>query len=343
MLIFTAQDVKELGGTAKLADDIVKFLGDARSLKKSIQMYGETLKLMKTQALAASKIVSKSDEDLSVFFASIAQDDSQRINEIIETVEKKIICLERLDTKCKMLDQIYSSKLKLQRKVVDLQKRTDFEGVSRTSRELKSVNESFRELENEIIAKVECIKTLFNGDICSIEKLDFLRLQKRWLTSVTIPNDVEVNSNLLLTDEFIKFEMSLEARVVERRREQSPEKTNSATAIFSNINDSDTNEKEPLKKNRKSLAFVPVYNSLLPNFDKKLSIEVEETKSSVEKVVALYEYIPHHEDELELLEFDVILVSQRNPDGWFVGVNTRTQLQGLFPGNYTKPCEENNK
>ncbi|XP_078799875.1 sorbin and SH3 domain-containing protein 1-like isoform X28 [Oryzias latipes] len=51
---------------------------------------------------------------------------------------------------------------------------------------------------------------------------------------------------------------------------------------------------------------------------------------------ALYNYIPHNEDELELREGDVVDVMEKCDDGWFVGTSRRSKLFGTFPGNYVK-------
>ncbi|XP_067326719.1 vinexin [Anolis sagrei] len=53
--------------------------------------------------------------------------------------------------------------------------------------------------------------------------------------------------------------------------------------------------------------------------------------------LALYQYRPQNEDELELHEGDRVDVMQQCDDGWFVGVSRRTQKFGTFPGNYVAP------
>ncbi|XP_068176686.1 sorbin and SH3 domain-containing protein 2-like isoform X4 [Antennarius striatus] len=51
---------------------------------------------------------------------------------------------------------------------------------------------------------------------------------------------------------------------------------------------------------------------------------------------AVYNYLPHNEDELELKEGDIVDVMEKCDDGWFVGTSRRTKLFGTFPGNYVK-------
>ncbi|XP_050003319.1 sorbin and SH3 domain-containing protein 2 isoform X13 [Alexandromys fortis] len=51
---------------------------------------------------------------------------------------------------------------------------------------------------------------------------------------------------------------------------------------------------------------------------------------------ALYNYTPRNEDELELRESDVVDVTEKCDDGWFVGTSRRTKFFGTFPGNYVK-------
>ncbi|XP_037388741.1 sorbin and SH3 domain-containing protein 2 isoform X3 [Pygocentrus nattereri] len=52
---------------------------------------------------------------------------------------------------------------------------------------------------------------------------------------------------------------------------------------------------------------------------------------------AVYNYVPRNEDELELREGDVIDVTEKCDDGWFVGTSRRSRMFGTFPGNYVKP------
>lgn len=50
----------------------------------------------------------------------------------------------------------------------------------------------------------------------------------------------------------------------------------------------------------------------------------------------MYEYDAQNEDELTLIEGDVIMVTERCDDGWFVGTSQRTGSYGIFPGNYVE-------
>ena len=49
---------------------------------------------------------------------------------------------------------------------------------------------------------------------------------------------------------------------------------------------------------------------------------------------ALYDYAPCNDDEMRLQDGDVVEVMERCDDGWFVGLNRRTNQFGTFPGNY---------
>lgn len=53
-----------------------------------------------------------------------------------------------------------------------------------------------------------------------------------------------------------------------------------------------------------------------------------------EKYIAIYQYLPQNEDELELLQGDSVLVVEKCDDGWYVGTCERTGAFGTFPGNY---------
>lgn len=50
-------------------------------------------------------------------------------------------------------------------------------------------------------------------------------------------------------------------------------------------------------------------------------------------VRAVYAYKPVKPDELELHPGDIVNITRRNPDGWFVGTTTDGR-SGAFPGNY---------
>jgi len=50
----------------------------------------------------------------------------------------------------------------------------------------------------------------------------------------------------------------------------------------------------------------------------------------------LYDYSPVNADELELQTGDLIYVTERFDDGWFVGISHRTNRFGMFPGNYVQ-------
>ncbi|EDQ88248.1 uncharacterized protein MONBRDRAFT_32905 [Monosiga brevicollis MX1] len=55
------------------------------------------------------------------------------------------------------------------------------------------------------------------------------------------------------------------------------------------------------------------------------------------KARALYEYTAENRDEeIDLLEGDVIAVEYKADNGWWVGINTRTQRNGIFPGTYVE-------
>lgn len=52
------------------------------------------------------------------------------------------------------------------------------------------------------------------------------------------------------------------------------------------------------------------------------------------RVIASHEYIPQLADEMEMLVGDIILVITEYDDGWSFGYNTRTGIEGAFPGSF---------
>ena len=61
--------------------------------------------------------------------------------------------------------------------------------------------------------------------------------------------------------------------------------------------------------------------------------EAEDEDGSV-KAIALYDYTPQADGDLEFKVDDVILVSETSDDGWWFGKNQRTGKSGDFPQNY---------
>jgi hypothetical protein len=70
----------------------------------------------------------------------------------------------------------------------------------------------------------------------------------------------------------------------------------------------------------------------------KTTTEVHVVKAKEKRFKVLFEYQPMERDELELRVNDIILVkpTDRSDGGWSVGTNTRTNLLGVFPLNYTE-------
>ncbi|XP_078267175.1 uncharacterized protein LOC144599806 isoform X2 [Rhinoraja longicauda] len=55
--------------------------------------------------------------------------------------------------------------------------------------------------------------------------------------------------------------------------------------------------------------------------------------------LALYSFVPHKHDELELRQGDRIKVIKKCDDGWYLGTSIRTKKFGTFPGNYVRKFE----
>jgi len=57
----------------------------------------------------------------------------------------------------------------------------------------------------------------------------------------------------------------------------------------------------------------------------------------VGKCKALYDYTANNtEEEIDLIEGDIILIEYRAKNGWWVGMNSRTNRSGIFPGSYVE-------
>lgn len=55
------------------------------------------------------------------------------------------------------------------------------------------------------------------------------------------------------------------------------------------------------------------------------------------RFVALYNYKPQKEDEVELKKGDYYSVAEACQDGWLKGRCLKTGKAGVFPGNYVQP------
>ena len=54
------------------------------------------------------------------------------------------------------------------------------------------------------------------------------------------------------------------------------------------------------------------------------------------RYIAMYNYRPQKDDEVELCKGDYYTVSEKCQDGWFKGQCLRTGVSGVFPGNYVQ-------
>lgn len=60
-------------------------------------------------------------------------------------------------------------------------------------------------------------------------------------------------------------------------------------------------------------------------------------KKFVCKARALYDYTAENrEEEIDLLEGDIVAVEYKAANNWWVGINTRTEKNGIFPGTYVE-------
>jgi hypothetical protein len=58
--------------------------------------------------------------------------------------------------------------------------------------------------------------------------------------------------------------------------------------------------------------------------------------SSRSRYIALYNYKPLKEDEMELKAGESYYVVEKCKDGWFKGFSLTNQKRGVFPGNYVR-------
>lgn len=86
-------------------------------------------------------------------------------------------------------------------------------------------------------------------------------------------------------------------------------------------------EKAPLTENQVKM----------PAAEQMKKAEEAPKKEVICKAKALYDYTAvNREEEIDLLEDDIINVEYKAGNGWWVGVNMRTQRSGIFPGTYVE-------
>lgn len=388
----------ELENVRALRSHLSKFVFDVRTLKKGFDSWTEGTRVLMHQMNRANLLDlpcmnSRSKEE--GIRSTSAVEVEKKLNEVLGSIEKKVKMLETLESKAGKLETIHQTKKKLNKKLIDVHKKNDalqqqkepstqsqqsfiyasFEQTTKVSKDLKRLNDEFKELENELIAKLDYLCSLTKKNVqkaktgsfqktildvahesalfvCEKEievfehtiavfHLTCLHLWNKTLQvdlagvegqltekqvalgslgislglTHTTATGMNVVNAMSLDDEFIKFEMSMEAKVVERKRtllqkQRAPSAT-TTTAAFTKLKvsqHSDTTSSKasqptpnenlevntsqgnlerlqtdtsntgmkahPIKKTpskgrrgkRQSLAFIPVYNSLVAGF-----------------------------------------------------------------------------
>jgi uncharacterized protein YbdZ (MbtH family) len=77
-----------------------------------------------------------------------------------------------------------------------------------------------------------------------------------------------------------------------------------------------------------------------PVFDNRASVgsvSAPPSKPVLCKAKALYDYTAENvAEEIDLVEGDIVAVEYKAANGWWVGINTRTEKNGIFPGTYVE-------
>jgi hypothetical protein len=75
----------------------------------------------------------------------------------------------------------------------------------------------------------------------------------------------------------------------------------------------------------------------MPTEDQAAAAKEAPVKNVIAVVKALYDFTATKPDEeIDLLEGDVVQVEYKAENGWWVGNNTRTKRNGIFPGTYVE-------
>lgn len=71
--------------------------------------------------------------------------------------------------------------------------------------------------------------------------------------------------------------------------------------------------------------------------NEKADADKKSNSNIIGKAKALYDYTANNrEEEIDMIEGDVIQIEYKAANGWWVGINTRTSRNGIFPGTYVE-------
>jgi len=75
----------------------------------------------------------------------------------------------------------------------------------------------------------------------------------------------------------------------------------------------------------------------MPSAEQLKKPDAEKPNNIIGTAKALYDYTAtNREEEIDMIEGDVIQIEYRAGNGWWVGINTRTNRNGIFPGTYVE-------
>mmetsp|Transcript_1421 Transcript_1421/g.2188 ORF Transcript_1421/g.2188 Transcript_1421/m.2188 type:complete len:323 (+) Transcript_1421:189-1157(+) len=265
----------------------------------------------------------------------------------IASINKKLKMIEGLKSKVELLDNLRLQKNRQKRKVIDFEKKNDAESMAKLKRELETTRGQHDELYNELMAKFQYLVTIAEEKggvgIVQTELTAFKHSQLMFFKNCAKTCEAyEVTNITSLDDEWLKFEMRMEQKVIERGKQESKSfQSDRNLEKDLNLNDAGNTIAEPA-------AFPPTPTSNTDGSTRSIAelkgrplppapvAAPPPRKESMPIARALYAYAPQSPDELALSYGDMITVTEQNDDGWWSGANQTTGASGLFPGNY---CE----
>jgi len=373
-----------------LRKKVQRFVPDLKKVNKGLTSWLDGARALGIASEHMSSAMQGSDVELQTIADAVAKELHTDNNDntwtpgaaslcssAIASINKKLKMIEGLKSKVELLDNLRLQKNRQKRKVIDFEKKNDAESMAKLKRELETTRGQHDELYNELMAKFQYLVTIAEEKggvgIVQTELTAFKHSQLMFFKNCAKTCEAyEVTNITSLDDEWLKFEMRMEQKVIERGKQESKSfQSDRNLEKDLNLNDAGNTIAEPAAfpptptsntgMRKLIIILTTIFDCIFTHGTQILILNVftdgstrsiaelkgrplppapvaapPPRKESMPIARALYAYAPQSPDELALSYGDMITVTEQNDDGWWSGANQTTGASGLFPGNY---CE----
>mmetsp|Transcript_5968 Transcript_5968/g.7245 ORF Transcript_5968/g.7245 Transcript_5968/m.7245 type:complete len:319 (+) Transcript_5968:195-1151(+) len=238
---------------------VQSFIPDLKKVRKAFNTWLEGAKALGNASEQMSSALQGSDVELQNIADTVAKElkfDSKHndyagaaslCTSAILSINKKIKLLDALKAKGDELENWRLQKNRLKRKMQEYEKKGDAEGVRKLDSELQTARSNYSSLYNELMAKYGYLIQMSDGKdgigIVQTELIAFKHSQLLFFKNCAKTcQQYEVTTISSLEDEWLKFEMKLEQKVIERgqkanlRHQSSSAQVNDSGMITSENN-----------------------------------------------------------------------------------------------------------